>query len=73
MPKNDSLITKAELDIARILAGLETATGQLVQYIGISDLEVTNVGDERPQFRCRVHVHLERLPGRQWDTGKATQ
>lgn len=59
-------IDAAETKIAGILAQLEFETGQLVEHIRVDDIEVTTIGDTRPQLSRRVFITLRRVPGSNW-------
>lgn len=57
---------KAEQEINRILHQLEVDTGQIVDSIGLSDIDVTTIDDDRPQWLRCVRIELKRLPGTRW-------
>jgi hypothetical protein len=59
-------ITKAEREIAAILAQLERDTGSIVTDIEIKSIEVTTMQDDRRMLQQCVLVELERLPGTCW-------
>jgi hypothetical protein len=59
-------IGSAEHQIAGILARLEADTGETVESIGLSQIEVTQIESERPEFAVRVAIQLFRTPGHRW-------
>lgn len=61
-----SIIAAAEKEIARVLAKLESDTGMVLETIDVRDIEVTTLGDDRPQWLRRVAIEMKRLPGTRW-------
>lgn len=59
-------ITEAEKKIAAILKQLEIDSGSVVKSISLDTIEMTNLGDVRPQMMQRVLIELERAPGNRW-------
>lgn len=75
MPENthtcdlEKMVVEAEKKIARVLAELETNTGMVVDYLELNDIDVTTVGDDRPQLIRSLNIKMKRLPGTKWDIG----
>lgn len=61
------VIRETEKKIAALLAELEATTGQLVERVDISDIEITNMEDTREEMLRRVCITLRRLPGSRWE------
>lgn len=62
---DDAFIYRAEQAVAAILADLESSIDMVVDRISIDDIEVTSVGDARPQWRRRVVIEMKRS-GSKW-------
>lgn len=62
------MITKheAEKKIALILQQLEADTGEVVESIGVYDIETTQIESDRAEFSRRVLITTHRLPGSRW-------
>lgn len=60
-------IKEAEKKVSAILANLEIETGSIVRSVGVTDIDVSTMSDDRRQLARRVTIELERLPGTQWD------
>ena len=54
--------------IAKMLAEFERERGVIVKGIDVRTIDVTTVSDSRPQWRRRVLVEFEPVPGTNWET-----
>lgn len=59
-------INEAEAKISEILRQLEIDSDCVVESIGCSAIDVTVLGDDRPRFKMKVEIELQRKPGRNW-------
>jgi len=57
---------KAEYEIAKILQQLEKDEDRIVDAVEIKDVEITKIGDARPQYLRRVLITTHRIPGSNW-------
>lgn len=64
---SDDAIKAAERAIAAILAELERVTGSYVDSVDITNIEVTQMEDTRPQVIRSVSIDVRRLPGTRWE------
>jgi hypothetical protein len=62
----EELITAAEKEVTRILAILEADTSMVIDRVVIREMDVTVVGDLRPQWIRSVVIEMKRLPGTRW-------
>ena len=63
-------ISKAELEIAKILEEVERETGSVVESVFLDDIEVTTIESTRQELARRVRLEVKRLPGTNWHTGQ---
>lgn len=63
----NKLITAAEKEISKVLAKLEVDADMVLDRLEVRDMEVTTIGDPRPQWLRRVVIEMKRLPGTRWD------
>lgn len=61
-----SAIAKAEGEINKILSGLETETGAVIESIDLCRIDMTSMGDDRPKHGISVKIETRRLPGNSW-------
>jgi hypothetical protein len=59
-------IKEAEGAIAHILRQLEIDNGVIVKTIGLDDVEVTQIDDDRRQFSRLVTIECSPAPGMHW-------
>lgn len=61
--------TKAEAErkIAVILQQLEIDTGDVVESIGVYDIETTQIESDRTQILRQVLIITHRFPGSRWE------
>ena len=63
-------ITRAQQDIANILAKLERETDMLVKSLRIAEVNLTSFSDDKPIYAQCVQIEMYRLPGHQWGETK---
>ena len=61
-----NLISIAERSISDILKQLEIDTDSIVDKIMLDDIEITKMGDVRPQLLRSIQIVMMRLPGSHW-------
>jgi hypothetical protein len=66
----NKMIAAAEHEIANVLRTLETDTGMVLDTIDVTNIEVTVMTDDRPQWLRRLNIEMKRLPETKWDQGK---
>lgn len=57
---------KAEKEIGQILARLEKETGQIVEDVFLTKINVTTLDDKAERMAMSFRVHLKRIPGHDW-------
>lgn len=61
-------VEKAEREIAKVFASLETETGCIVKSIELTSKECTNINSTAQEMLMAVSVEIERPPGHHWRT-----
>lgn len=60
-------IATATVRINSILAELETATGEIVSRLELRDIDISRMGDVRPEISRSIVIEMQRLPGTHWE------
>lgn len=63
----DAAITRATRAINQALSQLEKETGQVVDSIQLSSVDVTRLDSTRQMLSRSVRIELKPLPGSQWE------
>lgn len=61
-------VVDAQKMITKILRDLEKSTGQLVESICLTGINVTSIEDAAPKYFRSVSVELKPVPGHDWMT-----
>lgn len=58
---------KATAAIVNALRDFERETGHVVRGIELVDIEITRMGDRRPQLQRTVRIESDPVPGTSWN------
>ena len=62
----DGMVRRAQREVAQVLAKLESDTGRTVEYLDISEINVTRIEESAPQWVRQVVILMRRRPGENW-------
>lgn len=66
MVDSASAVWSAEIEIAKLLAALETSTGCRVEDISIEDIDVTRLEDRCQRLQRTVRIRLVAIAENRW-------